>query len=140
MPWAQFDDHFHDSEGALAAGVEACGLHLQASCWSAAHLTDGRVSAAIVARLIASCRDGNGDELVSRLIAADLWQRDETGYVLIDFLTTNGNRTRATVEADRARKAKAGSKGGRVKAARDRKARATEPEPPPSRDDDFGGL
>jgi hypothetical protein len=135
MPWAQFDDHFHDSEGALAAGVEACGLHLWASCWSAAHLTDGRVPAAIVQRFLASCNDGDGAELVARLIGARLWERTEDDYALADFLTTNGNRTRATVDADRARKAKAGRKGGRTKAQRDRQARADASEPRPDRDD-----
>ncbi|HWF33690.1 MAG TPA: hypothetical protein VG188_14160 [Solirubrobacteraceae bacterium] len=63
MPWAQFDDHFHDSDAALVAGPEACGLHLWATCWSAAHLTDGLLPERTAKRLIDSCE--HGEEMVS---------------------------------------------------------------------------
>lgn len=124
MPWAQFDDHYPDSEPALNAGVEASGLHLLATCWSAAQLTDGEVPSIVVKRLMSGCLDNQGAELVARLMAAGLWERRETGYLLTDFLTSN--RSRADVEASRVDKRKAGRKGGLAK-ARNRKA----PEPPP---------
>jgi general stress protein YciG len=117
LPWAQFDDHFHDSEGALVAGVEACGLHLCATCWSAAHLTDGHLPSAIVKRLLACCQDEHGAELVARLMEAGLWEPDDNGgYWLRDFL--GSNRSRAQVESDRERKKEAGRKGGQVTARR----------------------
>lgn len=122
MPWAQFDDHFPDSEPALTAGVEACGLHFLATCWSAAHLTDGVVPSIIVKRLMSGCLDNQGAELVARLIAAELWEQRGGSYYLTDFL--GSNRTRSKVLEDRERKAKAGRKGGRAKAAKDRQARS----------------
>ncbi len=123
MPWTQFDDHFADSEGALVAGVEACGLHLWATCWCAAHLRDGHVPAVMVKRWLAACHDEHGAELVARLIEAELWERTEdSGYRLLDFLKQN--RSRAQVEADRDRKQAAGKKGGRVNAERNRNARS----------------
>ncbi|HEY5286203.1 MAG TPA: hypothetical protein VIJ50_03760 [Solirubrobacteraceae bacterium] len=139
MPWAQFDDHFPDSVGALKAGVEACGLHCLASCWCAANLTDGMLPSVVATWLVGLCKDSNGDDLVARLIDAELWEREDGGdYVLTDFLTRNKNRTREMVEADRARKAKAGRRGGRVKAQRDRQARAAAPEAPdPPEPDDY---
>jgi hypothetical protein len=122
VPWAQFDDHFHDSEGALVAGVEACGLHLWATCWSAAHLTDGRLPETILRRFLASCRDAEGSELVAALIEAGLWEPDnDGGYRLLDFL--GSNRSREQVESDRERKARAGRKGGKVNASRHRKVK-----------------
>jgi hypothetical protein len=77
MLWAQFDDHFHDSEAVLIAGPEACGLHLWATCWSAAHLTDGELPGPIAERLIDSYKDG--DEMVAQLVAAKLWEKHGTG-------------------------------------------------------------
>jgi hypothetical protein len=122
MPWAQFDDHFHDSEPAAIAGPEACGLHLWATCWSAAHLTDGRLPERTAKRLIGSCE--RGEAMVERLKGANLWASDDTGWRLLDFFPSN--RSRAQVEADRAKKAESGRKGGRVKAERDREARSSQ--------------
>jgi hypothetical protein len=122
MPWAQFDDHFHDSEAALIAGPEACGLHLWATCWSAAHLTDGRLPEHTGKRLVGSCE--HGEEMVERLKKADLWASDDQGWRLLDFFPSN--RSRAQVEADRVKKAESGRKGGRVKAERDREARSSQ--------------
>jgi hypothetical protein len=119
VPWAQIDDHFTDSEGALAAGVEACGLHLLATCWCAAQLSDGKLPALAARRLISGCLDNDGDELVARLTGAGLWERqDDDGYLLTDFLTTNKNRTREQVKAGKVDKAAAGRKGGLAKAAK----------------------
>lgn len=120
MPWAQFDDHFHDSEAATVAGPEACGLHLWATCWSAAHLTDGRLPEQTAKRLIDSCE--HGEEMVERLKNANLWASEDKDWRLLDFFPSN--RSRAQVEADRAKKAESGRKGGRVKAKRDRQARS----------------
>jgi len=116
VPWAQFDDHFPDSEPALNAGVEACGLHLLATCWSAAHLTDGEVPSIIVKRLMSGCLDNQGAEIVARLMEAGLWEHRESGYVLTDFLVSN--RSRAQVEASRVDRRAAGRKGGHAKAAK----------------------
>jgi hypothetical protein len=112
MPWAQFDDHFHDSEGALLAGPEACGLHLLATAWCCAHLSDARLPAVAARPLIERC--DNGAALVAQLEAANLWEATEDGYTLLDFWT-NGNRTREQVERDRAARKQAGSAGGRAK-------------------------
>ena len=81
MPWAQFDDHFHDSVAALEAGPEACGLHLWATCWSGAHLTDGRLPEPIARRFIDLCE--HGDELVARLVSAGLWAKAEDGWLSV---------------------------------------------------------
>ena len=131
MPWAQLDDHFPDSEGALNAGVEACGLHMLATCWCAAQLSDGVLPAIVAKRLVSGCLDNGGAELVARLLEAGLWEcRGDGSYLLTDFLTTNRNRTRAQVKAGKVDKAAAGRKGGYAKAAsRQRAAETVRPEP-----------
>jgi hypothetical protein len=72
-------------------------------------------------RLMVGCVDSDGTDLVARLLKAGLWEEQEGGYLLTDFLPAN--RSRAQVEADRAQKAEAGRRGGRVKAEKDRQAR-----------------
>ena len=124
MPWAQFDDHFPDSEAALLAGPEACGLHLFATTWCCAHLTDGLIPEIVARQFIDKCEDGTG--LVARLIDAGLWEKvddDDGGWRLPYFL--DDNRSKATVENDRAKKRKNASKGGNAKALKDRQARST---------------
>jgi len=120
MPWAQFDDHFHDSEGALRAGPEACGLHLLATTWCCAHLTDGQLPELVARMFIDRCQ--HGDELVASLVEAGLWERTNDGWRLPQFL--DDNRSKAKVKEDRDQKAKSGAKGGRNKAKADRDARA----------------
>jgi hypothetical protein len=118
MPWCQFDDHFADAVEALTAGPEACGAHLWATCWAAAHLSDGALPSVVADRILAACDDG--DAILRRLLDAGLWAPVEGGYVMPGFL--DANRSRERVEADRARKQEAGRRGGLAKAAKDRAA------------------
>jgi hypothetical protein len=119
VPWAQFDDHFPQSEKALKAGVEALGLHLCATCWSTAHLKDGNAPESVVEWLLTGCE--GGEELIRRLEDSGLWERQEGGWRLTDFYE-NHNRSREEVEADRKAKQERGRRGGQANAKRHRKA------------------
>ena len=106
MPWAAFDDHFHDSEQALRAGPEACGLHLLATTWCCAHLTDGHIPGIVAEPFIDRCANGKG--LVARLIEAGLWEETKDGYRLPLFLEDNRSAEEvASDKAERKRKAQA---------------------------------
>jgi hypothetical protein len=113
-PWCQFDDHFPDTLGAINAGGEALGAHLMATCWCAAHLSDGEIPDAVAQLYLARFAT---PDILRRLEAAGLWERTDGGWRLTDFFPAN--RSRKQVEADRKR----ASKGGRAKAAKDRAAR-----------------
>ena len=112
MPWAQFDDHFHDSEAALRAGPEACGLHLLATTWCSAHLSDGALPEVAARPLIDRC--SNGDDLVARLLEVNLWATADDGFAIVGFL--DANRSKAEVDRDRAIRKAAGAAGGRARA------------------------
>ncbi len=116
MPWAQFDDHSPDTLAWLQAGGEALGLHLLATCWCAAHLSDGvlpeQVATLYFQRFIEPV------EMVRRLEAAGLWERVEgVGWSLPGFL--RDNRSSKQVEDDRKRNTARARKGGLAKAAKD---------------------
>ncbi|MDQ3678644.1 MAG: hypothetical protein M3401_17905 [Actinomycetota bacterium] len=116
MPWAQFDDHSPDTVAWLKAGGEALGLHALATCWCAAHLSDGALPDEAASLYLA--RFAEPEEMVRRLEAAGLWERVEGGWRLPGFL--RDNRSRERVEADRKRREERARKGGRAKAAKDR--------------------
>lgn len=118
MPWAQFDDHSPDSLAWLKAGGEPLGLHVLATCWCAAHLSDGTIPATIVEHY--RSRFADLDEMVRRLEAAGLWEPVEDGWRLPGFL--DDNRSRDQVAADRKRRQERARRGGRAKAQKDRQA------------------
>jgi len=110
MPWGRVDDTHYDHDKVLSIPLavrnEAIGLYWRAISYANAKLTDGYVSAAVVAEVL------NGrQELADALVKVRLWHRKRGGYVIHDFL--NGfNKSRAEVESDRAKKAEAGRLGG----------------------------
>ena len=96
MPWIQFDDHFPNTIEVLRVlevDAKPLGVHLLASCWTGAHLTDGSVPDEVVRSFKADPDD------IDRLCDAGLWQKVEGGYLLVQHLAAN--RCRAQVEADR---------------------------------------
>jgi hypothetical protein len=97
MPWIQFDDHFPNTIEVLRVlevDPKPLGVHLLASCWTGAYLTDGTVPDEVIRSFRADPDD------VTRLCDAGLWERVEGGYVLVHHLAAN--RSREEVEADRA--------------------------------------
>jgi len=123
MPWVQFDDHFHNTIEVLrvlATDPRPLGVHLLASCWAGAHLTDG----AVPDEVVASFNADDGD--VQRLCDAGWWERVEGGYVLVRH--RDHNRTRAQVEADREAAAER-KRISREKAAQRRRAELVTPAP-----------
>jgi len=119
MPYAQIDDHFHDSEAALRAGPEPLGLYLLSVTWCSAHLTDGHLPEIVGRGFIDRCADG--DALVARLVEAGLWETADDGFEdgwRLPHFFDGGQRTREQVEADKAKKRESASKGGKAKAAK----------------------
>lgn len=107
MSWVKVDDQFHAHPklGALGDALLAgAGLHVLALSWSANYLMDGRIPAGQVARL------GGSAEIAAALVEAGLWELDDRGYRIHDYLVYNPSR--ADVHERQAHKARAGHLGG----------------------------
>ena len=107
MPWIRFEDNFPEHPKVLALSDAAFRLHVRAIGYAARHLTDGRVTYAVVSSL--SRRASLSEELVT----AGLWERSDDGFCVHDYL--NYQPSRAEVEATRKQRASAGRVGGKAK-------------------------
>jgi hypothetical protein len=121
MPWVKIDDGIVDNLKTLkvwAQDPEAFALDVRGIAYCAKQLTDGLVPDEILALWYAG-KDERLAELVDILVGAGRWERADGGYTIHDFLEYN--KSRAEVEAERAKRARAGKEGGRAsgKARRD---------------------
>lgn len=108
MTFVPLDDGFFDHPKARAAGKDGRALYLAGLCHCGANLTDGRIDRAVLP-LIAAKAEVRAAATARRLIDAGLWIEDGDGWQVAGYL--DRNKTRAQVEAEKARKAAAGRKG-----------------------------
>lgn len=111
MSWAKLDDHFPTHPKVIEVGGDAGWLYVCALCYSAEHLTDGKVLKRLVSRLSDRKKPL---ALAARLVAAALWRDHGDHYEINDYLRYNPSRAQveAEREAARERKANLGRKGG----------------------------
>jgi hypothetical protein len=134
MSWVKLDDGFHSNPKVRKAGNAGAGVYARALSWCGAYYTDGFISRADAAFI------GKTAEL-NRVTDAELWEEispgekrtvtdrrdsgnrplpdvilsfDTYGFFISDYL--QGNPTKAEVEAARAKRRAAGSKGGEATA------------------------
>lgn len=121
MPWFKIDDKAHSHPKWLTAGNAAIGLFVRTGSFSAQHLTEGIVPAAI-AKLYGTPAQA------ARLVKAGLWhgsphtcprcpQPAAGDFVIHDFFEGGRNSTRAQVEDTRKRAAERQSKHREKQAA-----------------------
>jgi hypothetical protein len=135
MSWVRLEDTFYDHPKVLAAGNAAVGLHILSICYSSAKLTDGHITPRIVRFL------GGTPKLAARLVSCRLWEVEEDGWLIHDFLDYNPSRE--TIEAHRQavseQRAKAGRLGGIASAITKQRASKPkangQPHPVPTRPD-----
>ncbi|MEU6758011.1 mucin-2 [Streptomyces sp. NPDC046685] len=118
MPWFKIDDASHSHPKFMAAGNAALGLWLRCGAYSAQHLTEGHVPAAVAKAYGTPAQ-------ARKLVAVGLWHQpghdcprcpqSDAGYVVHDFFEGGRNATRAQVEASR--------KGAAERAAKSREGR-----------------
>ncbi|MFB6512075.1 hypothetical protein ACFCW4_02760 [Streptomyces virginiae] len=104
MPWFKIDDASHSHPKFMAAGNAALGLWLRCGAYSAQHLTEGHVPAAIA-------KAYGTPPQARKLVAVGLWHepghdcprcpQPAAGYVVHDFFEGGRNSTREQVEASR---------------------------------------
>lgn len=122
MAWANLDDGFPDHPKVIAAGALCELLQIRAICYCTRYLTDGFIPAQAVTLLLTGFAelgivdDGRLAPALSadwpaRMVAAGLWHRRKSGYLLHDFL--DWNRSKKEVKTLREQKRQAGQKGAK---------------------------
>lgn len=126
--WVRLDDSFADDPRVLRAGSEAAWLHVRGLCYSARHLTDGRIPREFLVG------HRGGAPLARKLVEVGLWQESMDGYVIADYLAWNppasGVKEKRAKDAERKRNLK----GFSVESERDPPS-PSRPVPVPSRKD-----
>lgn len=125
MPWAKFDDGCSDHPKTLTTWAEdpaAFGLDCRAIIYCAKHLTDGFLARPVLDSWFPDRADETPARLVGILVKARRWLEVDGGWEIHDYLEYQPSREE--VEEERAKKARAGSKGGRRSGAARRQARA----------------
>ena len=99
MAWGRLDDKFHSHPKVASLGgyMLACvGLHALALSWCNDHLTDGFIPAEQVPRLTGALEqllsEGAPWVLVARLVDVGMWEEQENGFHIHDFLDYNPSR------------------------------------------------
>lgn len=105
MPWANLDDQFPKHPKTVKLSDAAFRLHVSGICYCAQFLTDGVVETEVVPLLKPRFKREQLDELLRK----GQWKKHSEGYEIHDYL--QWNRSREQVEAERARKSRAGRKG-----------------------------
>lgn len=117
MSWFKVDDHLAMHPKVVCAGNRAMGLWVRAGSWACDQLTDGFIPTQMISPLGGTRADAR------QLVAAGLWTAVEGGWKFHDW--GDSNPTRDEVEAQRAKRAEAGRKGGRSKAKTPSKTEAS---------------
>lgn len=99
MSWVKLDDGFTRNPKARAAGKDGRALYIAALCWSASHLTDGRVPRAVLKLLYSDAEVTKPQH--EKLVELGLWEETEDGWQIHDYLVYN--RSRREIEKERAR-------------------------------------
>src|SRR2546427_7648780 len=96
MAYLNLDDNFTDHPKIDQLSDGAFRLHLAGLCYSAKHLTDGRVPSDRPPRLVPTFRTKHLEELLKD----GLWTQHRDGYEIHDYL--DWNKSRAWWEKKRA--------------------------------------
>ena len=100
MPWVRLDESFADHPKVERVGPLAAWLHVTALCYSARHLTDGRIPKAKAVRL-ADIPDPA--EHVAALLSEGMWVEEPDHYVIHDYLDYQPSRESVLAERSAAR-------------------------------------
>lgn len=99
MAWVKLDDGFTDHPKIAALSAGAFRLHVAGMCYSGRTLSDGFIPAGRERMLI----DGFRRLLLKELVGAGLWDVEDGGHRLHDFLDYNPSAEHVKAERDWAR-------------------------------------
>ena len=106
MVWFKVDDRLPLNMKMISVSIGAVGLWVEAGALASASQTDGQV----LKRLLHALHPDATEELADELVRAGLWEDRGDYWQIHDFL--DYNPPKAEIEAKKARRSKAGRKGG----------------------------
>jgi hypothetical protein len=120
MSWVRIDDGFTDHPKIVRVGPLATILYLRALCYSARHLTDGRVPAEIAEQLcggLAAPRRATATPraLIGLLIRERLWEKKGDDFLIHDYLLYQPSKQEALDNQEQARRIR--QLGGQARAS-----------------------
>jgi hypothetical protein len=83
MTWTKLSDVFYDDPALLVLPRGARLMSVEALVWCNKHGTDGAIPAAALSRFT---DEPDALAAAEQLVAAGLWSRTDTGFVVVDFL------------------------------------------------------
>ena len=92
MPWFKVDDTLAFHPKVMQAGNAAMGLWVRAGAYCAAHLTDGRLTAAMIPPLGGRLRDAK------RLVECGLWGETGDGFEFVGWAEFQPTKAQVTAE------------------------------------------
>ena len=106
MVWFKVDDRLPLNMKMISVSIGAVGLWVEAGALASASQTDGQV----LKRLLHALHPDATEELADELVKAGLWEDCGDYWQIHDFL--DYNPPKSEIEAKKARRSKAGKKGG----------------------------
>ncbi len=104
MAWVKLDDTFFGNPKVIEAGRDARDLYIAGLCYCNRHLTDGLILVGALSRIAAEAEIKNARGCSERLVTVGLWEREDGGFRVHDYLEYQPRRERTL--ADRAATAK----------------------------------
>jgi hypothetical protein len=111
MNWVRVETRFISHPKVLDIGPLGEALWLRGLCYAGEQLTDGFVPSSFIKRM----GDMKGVVIAARLVSAGLWDEEDGGYVIHDFL--DWQRSRDEVSETSSKRAVAGRLGGKQRAS-----------------------
>jgi hypothetical protein len=118
VTWVRLDDRFADHPKNAALSDAAFRAQIEALCYCAGALTDGRIAKSVAKRWSVRA--------VNELVRNGTWRETTSGFEIHDYLSYQ--KTRAAVIQEREKRRAAGRENGKKGHALERHLQAVEPE------------
>jgi len=115
MAWTRIDDQFLRNPKIQRAGVYGMALYLAGLIYCNTNKTDGFIDEYLLPGLCGDSFQRTSRKSAEKLVELKLWHKVDGGYIVNDFL--DYNRSKDEIEEINRKRAEAGAKGGRTKAA-----------------------
>jgi hypothetical protein len=118
VTWVKLDDRFPVHPKVITLDDRAFRLHVTALCYAAEHLTDGEIQRRTLPLLARNSGITRPAATVNRLVTAGLWDVNDDGWTIHDYLLYNPAKQEIERERAAARERMKRVRGGDVQGER----------------------